>query len=291
MSSLQDLRNPPDNFGLRTLVYTYAFDPPGKQDQRMLAKLLVSSLLRTFFSGDIVVFRNSDSPLFLVGREGLKEFLIRTPFTEDLAKGHVNSQNINEALWQFHNYASSIIPANKYGKICYLEPGTLVLRNIDHLLISDGAILYQLEKGIFNREPEFCGYFTDKEMAEQSRYGINSGLFAINGIIFHEVVLECHQIALMPQRNSPREADCAYLENHSVWNRYIIDTRRKALRFESDEVQFPLHIQRDFKEYREAAILNFCRASAKDKIDLMYALYMMTFFHDSAGVFFNSLEM
>lgn len=39
----------------RNLVYTVAIDRPGQTGHRNMAKMLVSSLLRTRFSGDIMV--------------------------------------------------------------------------------------------------------------------------------------------------------------------------------------------------------------------------------------------
>jgi hypothetical protein len=47
----------------RHLVYTLALDPAGAMEHRNMAKLLVSSLLRSGFTGDIVVFHNSPHPL------------------------------------------------------------------------------------------------------------------------------------------------------------------------------------------------------------------------------------
>ncbi len=41
--------------------------------------MLCSSLLKTFFTGDIVVFRNSPAPMFLVERKGLEEVYFETP--------------------------------------------------------------------------------------------------------------------------------------------------------------------------------------------------------------------
>lgn len=61
------------------LAYTIAFDPPGSSGHRVLARLLASSLRRTFFNGDVIVFRNSEAPLFLVERKGLEEVFIETP--------------------------------------------------------------------------------------------------------------------------------------------------------------------------------------------------------------------
>ena len=54
------------------LAYTVAFDPPGSPGHSSMAKMLASSLLRTYFGGDIIVFRNSPEPLFRVERKGLE---------------------------------------------------------------------------------------------------------------------------------------------------------------------------------------------------------------------------
>lgn len=64
------------------MVYTIAFDPPRSEGYRFLGKMLASSLLKTFFTGDMVVFRNSPAPLFLVERKGLEEVYIETPDME-----------------------------------------------------------------------------------------------------------------------------------------------------------------------------------------------------------------
>jgi hypothetical protein len=61
------------------LIYTVAFDIPGWRGVRTMAKLLCSSLLRQFWSGEIVVFRNFPEPLFPVERKGLEEVFVETP--------------------------------------------------------------------------------------------------------------------------------------------------------------------------------------------------------------------
>ncbi len=49
----------------KNLIYTIAFDSPNTEGYRFLGKMLASSLLRTFFTGDVVVFRNTPMPLFM----------------------------------------------------------------------------------------------------------------------------------------------------------------------------------------------------------------------------------
>lgn len=63
----------------KNLVYTVCFDAPGSESYRFLGKMLASSLVKTFFTGDIVVFRNSPAPLYLVERKGLEEVFLETP--------------------------------------------------------------------------------------------------------------------------------------------------------------------------------------------------------------------
>ena len=48
-----------------------------------MAKFLVLSLLRTRFDGDIVVFKNTREPLFMVPRAGVREVFVETPPPED----------------------------------------------------------------------------------------------------------------------------------------------------------------------------------------------------------------
>ena len=62
----------------RHLVYTLALDMGGATAHRNMAKLLVSSLLRTRFDGDIVVFHNSPHPLFMVPRKGVREVALQS---------------------------------------------------------------------------------------------------------------------------------------------------------------------------------------------------------------------
>ena len=58
---------------MKLLIYTVAYDLPGWRGSRTMCKLLCSSLLRGFWSGEILVLRNFAQPLFPVERKGLEE--------------------------------------------------------------------------------------------------------------------------------------------------------------------------------------------------------------------------
>lgn len=70
--------------------------------------MLVSSLLRTYFGGDIIVFRNSPEPLFRVERKGLEEIYIETPQLGGLVGA--------EDAWCWKYRVREYIDAEKYDK-------------------------------------------------------------------------------------------------------------------------------------------------------------------------------
>ena len=56
------------------LFATVLLDPPGRRTARQLGKTEVSSLLRFFFNGEIIVWRNFPEILYPVARIGVYEF-------------------------------------------------------------------------------------------------------------------------------------------------------------------------------------------------------------------------
>ncbi len=185
----------------KNLVYTIAFDPPQSEGYRFLGKMLSSSLLKTFFTGDIVVFRNSPAPLFLVERKGLEEVYIETPA--------MHGQEGAEEAWCWkYRVAELIENPEQYDKILFLDCDSLALRNIDHLLEGDWDIACQPERGKPVTGRSFNAFLTEEEMsaleARSERNGeavvsplqpeagtlegANSGTLAVRGAIFHEVM-------------------------------------------------------------------------------------------------------
>ena len=69
---------------LRVLIYTIALDAEGQTIQRTMAKILVSSLLRSYYTGDMLVLHNGNAPLFRVERKGVEEMMLRMPDGADL---------------------------------------------------------------------------------------------------------------------------------------------------------------------------------------------------------------
>lgn len=149
--------------------------------------MLASSQLRTFFTGDIVIFRNSPAPLFLVERKGLEEIYLETP--------PLHGQERAEQAWGWKHRVAELIDPEPYDKILFLDCDSLALRNIDHLLEGDWDIRYQPERGKSANGRSFNAFLTEEEMAlAAQREGANSGTLAVRAGIFHEVMREWGRI-------------------------------------------------------------------------------------------------
>jgi hypothetical protein len=56
------------------LAYTIAIDTPEAGGNRLMAKMLAMSLLRSQFDGDVLIFRSGEVPIFHLPRVGLCEY-------------------------------------------------------------------------------------------------------------------------------------------------------------------------------------------------------------------------
>src|SRR5687767_8175146 len=170
----------------RNLVYTVALGPRGTSGHQTMAKLLVSSLLRTRFSGDIVVFHNAPAPLFMVPRAGVREVL--QPIDDETAGevGFARFANLHK-----YDLAAHLDPAG-YDKVMFLDSDVLVLRNIDHLLAGDWDLAIYTEPGTRIQDAPYGAALTSDERQSLMHEGINSGTWAVAAPRFHEL-LGCMQ--------------------------------------------------------------------------------------------------
>ncbi|MEZ5328387.1 MAG: hypothetical protein R3F19_25370 [Verrucomicrobiales bacterium] len=80
-----------------------------------------------------------------------------------------------------------------------------------------------------------------------------------------------------------------------AWNRLILDAEsaygRSTKAFEAHEIQFPLHLDLDWKRYKDAAIVHCVGGNTLEKLQLMFGMYMQTFFHDPKGTMVTLLDM
>jgi hypothetical protein len=284
----------------KNLVYTVAFDAPGSESYRFLVKMLTSSLLRTFFTGDILVFRNSAAPLFLVERKGLDEVYLETP--------PMYGQERAEYAWSWkYKVAELIENPEQYDKILFLDADCLALRNVDHLLEGDWDIRYQPERGKPMSGKSFNAFLTESEMVTAAkRVGANSGTLAVRGTCFRDVMAAWERYdQSAPLRDSG-------FHDQASWNAVLMrDCAEgppsssvpiakpsdgiigpwRAEPFPEGEVQFPGYLDPEFTRYRQAAITHNIMPDTGIKVEFTFGLYMRTFFCDPTGLFFSMLEM
>jgi len=279
------------------LVYTVAFDAPGSESYRFLAKMLASSLVRTYFPGDVVVFRNSPAPLFQVERKGLHEVYVPMPPMEGQAGA--------ERAWCWkYKVAAMIEHPEQYDKILFLDCDSLALRNLDELLEGDWDIRYQPERGQMMDVGKFNAFLTEQELERAGqREGVNSGTIAVRGSHFHEVMRRWQAI---DEGELVRDSG---FRDQASWNALLLREAERgetgapgpagrvalpALKVEPfpvGEVQFPGYLDPAYQSYSKAALTHNILPDTKEKIEFTFGLYMRTFYCDPSGLFFSMLEM
>lgn len=260
----------------RNLIYTIAFDPAGYCAHQGMAKILVSSLLRTYFSGDILVFRNSAEPLFHLERGGLSEIFIDS-INDDPGE-------TTDIAWRWKYRARHYFDASQYDRVMFIDADCIALRNIDHLLEGHWDITYQQERSEPITTSDFNGYLTEKEMDSLRRPGINSGSFAIRGRIFDSVMEHWEKV-----HEGPALRQTTFLEQ-SAWNRVILDTVYKTRVFERDAIMFPCRRESEFSNYLDAGVLHAQGVGIVEKMRFLFGTYAHTFQFDENLTLLRLLE-
>lgn len=261
----------------RHLIYTIAFDPPGSVGHRALAKMLASSLLKTYCDADIKVFRNSGAPLFLVEREGLEEVFIETPALHG-AEGE-------EYSWSWKYRVAANIGAEGYDKVVFLDCDSLALRNLDHLFEGEWDIAYKPEPGLRVTLPQFNCFLSEEQMGTLWCDGVNSGTLAVRGEHFRSVMQEWERIdTSVPAR----KRNCS---DQASWNRLLLDTTLKIRPFPEGEVQFPMYLDSRFSGYSKAALTHNLGGTIIEKVHFTFGLYMQNFYCDPTALFLQFLEV
>jgi len=274
------------------LIHTVAYDLPGTAGSRTMAKLLCSSLLRSFWGGRILVFRNFARPLFPVERKGLEEIFVATPDYEAVPDGRMRF--LTDALEARILAVDGIERPEQYEWIAYLDADCLALRDVEHLFAGDADILVQPERGRSLRDEMPFNAYLDREATDAGipagrngwlgRDGINAGTFAVRGNKFREVMEEWRRIYESPP------AGHRIFRDQTAFNKLLLETNLRVKPFERGEIMFPFTLNKGFIEYREAALLHFLGGKQKDKIDLAFALHMMRTYGEESGLFLDLLE-
>lgn len=248
----------------KVLIYTVALDRPGETGHREMAKLLVSSLLRTYFTGNILILHNGDGPLFRVEQKWVEERVVNLPAEQGYTLKYM---------------APGTITAKRYDWVCFLDCDMLALRNVDHLFDpGDGLdILWQPEPAGMETIG-YNAYFQLEEYPRLWKQGANSGSFAVRGSLYREVMQQWQEI----DATEPVTTKATY--DQPAWNRLLFDTPLRSRPFERDEIQFPILFHHRYLEWRSAALLhaNGIRDN-KVKLEFLMGQYLGRFLGEPPG--------
>ena len=239
---------------LPLLFATVLLDPPGHRTARQLGKTQVSSLLRFFFNGEIIVWRNFPELLYPVGRIGVHEFdfVPGSPLKKDADLAEI-------ALKAKLQLAESLVEhTHRYSWIVLADHDVLTLRNLDHLVENQDA---------------------DLLVSRQQDGTVSEGFFAIKASHYSRFLEAWKAPKILRSGGAPH-----FLQA-------IIDTKEfRTKTFERGEVVTPFADQCPIRDIMEAAVVSLAGGTATEKTKLSFALHMMRTFGDEDGVFLDLME-
>lgn len=247
--------------GLRpNLCYTIALDKPGEVIHRRMARLLVTSLIRTHWHGRIVVFHNHPIPVLPEGHPDVEEQGLQ-------AYGASSFKEITGLKYRVRDQ----LDVTGINKVLFLDCDCLALRSINHLMAGSWDIYAAPEPGCIVEVP-FNGHLTDEEMnCLLGKNGINSGVIGIRAALFHEIMADWERLDAKEQIRHSHHYD-----QHS-WNRLLLDTRHRQRHFAHGEVQFPFLHRAVWADYHQAALVHAADMQPEEKFELLYGLWVGRF--------------
>lgn len=263
----------------RHLAYTLALDdPPGAVGHRTMAKFLTLSLLRTRFAGDIVIFRNSPAPLFMVPRAGVREVFIKTG-----RPGKKTFWDYAQA-WKFR--VREHLDVRGYDKVLFLDADCLALRNINAMLAGDWDLAYYPEPQSHAGMHWFNCFISKAEAARLDCAGVNGGILAVRADLYHGVMEAWERIHFGP---APRKK---FFADQAALTRLVIDTELRKRPLLLADVATPFGCDPRPGVYFESCLVHLAGSpSFEHKLRFMFGLYMNTFFLDRQATLLHMLDL
>ncbi|HEY3876186.1 MAG TPA: hypothetical protein VGM92_11975, partial [Candidatus Kapabacteria bacterium] len=167
---------------MKALIYTIAIDSPRETHHQLMAKILINSIIRSSFSGEVLAFTNARHRLYECGRRRVRE--ISLDFEGE------NARDVESFAKTFKYRARAYMNAKRYDRVMFVDCDCLFLANPASLFASEADLMYSEEtwsslKGDWHR-----GYLTDEEMQAPHSPGINSGVWWVRGECYDELMIE-----------------------------------------------------------------------------------------------------
>ena len=229
----------------------------------LIVKCCVSSILRSLFTGNIVIIRNRQEPLYLVERANVTEISLGA-VSEDYS-----AKSIGLAWTQWVPEITSYVTAGLDQWVIFCSLGGLALRNIDHLFPPVSPSKFP---GVL---PQFL-YLQDAEG------NISEKFWAVRGRALREI-LALWKISIGCK-------DLAAGAAASRWTHGIREMGIPIRQFEKGEVTNVILHETNWLEITEAA---FVITSAEDRsrqLRLFQTLYLGSYLGDETGLVMGIID-
>jgi hypothetical protein len=234
-------------------------------------KGFTSSLLRSLFSGSIVVFRNHEMPLFKVERKQLEEIFVPTVIFE---KSEAPCQKATREF--LFGLCAHLEPESRQWVIV-ADAASLALRNIDHLIPQDMAGPYAPP------DVDMLWTKTDRNDAENGTETASPGIWAVRG----------EHLAMVLERWKEAWIEAQSDSCHSeieIWTRVIRDLPLRKRPFEKGEVVAPALHSVDWQAVSSAALVTVPDWPVEEQRKFLQSLYLGTYLGDESGMMLNIME-
>lgn len=233
-------------------------------------KGLISSLMKSLYTGSIVVFRNCEMPLYKVERKQLEEVFV--PATAQ-GVGISDRQAAKDFLFDLCNHLN---PEDRQWVII-ADPSGLALRNIDHL------IPQELPGPYAPPEIDFLWLPIDNSAITGRVQMASLGLWAVRG--------EHLPLVLEKWKSAWNEATGQGADHEvEIWTQVVNDLPLQKRRFERGEVISPRLNAVDWEEVHHAAFITLPDWPDAERSKFLQSLYFGTYLGDETGMILNVLE-
>lgn len=250
------------------IIPSFCQKPDGKSVVTL--KGLVSSLMKSLFTGSIVVFKNSEMPLYKVERKQLEEVFIPTVVQ---GRGVAERKAARDFLFDLCTYLN---PEERQW-VVFADAVGLALRNIDHLVPQDLSGPYAPPELDFLWLP-----ITSSKSSSVAELA-SPGLWAVRGEHL-PLVLERWKSAWNGAIGETPDREI------EIWTRVVNDLPLRKRRFERGEVISPRLNAVDWEEVHRAAFITLPDWPDAERSKFLQSLYFGTYLGDETGMILNVLE-
>ena len=237
------------------LVCTVAMDAGRSPLHRWMAMLMISSLQRAGYADDVMLFTDSESEPFSLGRLRVEQ--VRIELHGALSGCDAKFLALTE------------IPGG-YDRVKFLDADCLVLRDPAEFLASREAVVFSEEPLGKITDPVNNAYLTREEMRMLSRPAINSGVFAVPGGWLPDFAARWRSNAAVEPL---REKFCA---DQPSFVRTLLDCGHPAAPFgDPFSVRFPECECARIQDFLASGAVHFCGIHSPAKLGRMLGFYTM----------------